>query len=84
MIFKALELQLAGRLDNYSDFGDSFNPRIGLTWEFLPGYDLKLLYSSAFRAPSFGNLYDFIFGNPDLKPETVDTYQESLVAFVVP
>lgn len=79
-ITKTVRLTTGGRYDDYSDFGDKFSPRIGLTWEFRKGYDLKLLYSSAFRAPSFGNLYDFIFGNPDLKPETVDTYQVSLGA----
>jgi len=51
-----------------------------LTWEFIKGYDLKLLYGRAFRAPSFLELYDPGFGNPDLEPEEVDTYQVSLGA----
>ena len=79
-----LHLTAGARYDDYSDFGDSFNPRVGLTWEFIKGYDLKLLYGSAFRAPSFLELYDAVAGNPDLDPEEVDTYQVSLGAEVTP
>jgi len=75
-----LRLTVGARYDDYSDFGDSFNPRAGLTWEFTKGYDLKLLYGHAFRAPSYYDLYDFGNGNPDLDPEEVDTFQVSLGA----
>jgi iron complex outermembrane receptor protein len=83
-ITEDLRLTMGARYDDYSDFGDSFNPRVGLTWEFIKGYDLKLLYGSAFRAPSFAELYDGLTGNPDLDPEEVDTYQVSLGAEVTP
>jgi len=57
---------------------------VGLTWAFAKGFDMKLLYGRAFRAPSFYELYTqnnpSILGNPDLKPETVDTYEISLGA----
>ncbi len=67
------------RLDEYSDFGTTVNPRAALVWE--PSYFLitKLLYGRAFRAPSFGELYVqnnlVIQGNPNLEPETIDTYE---------
>jgi iron complex outermembrane receptor protein len=77
-----IRLTAGARYDDYSDFGNSFNPRIGLTWEFRKGYDLKLLYGSAFRAPSFSELYDIVRGDPDLEPEKVTTYQVSLGAEV--
>jgi iron complex outermembrane receptor protein len=79
-----LRLTAGARYDDYSDFGDSFNPRVGLTWEFLKGYDLKLLYGSAFRAPCFNELYDILFNNPDLDPEEVDSYQVSVGAEFTP
>jgi iron complex outermembrane receptor protein len=66
------------RWDDYSDFGSEVSPRAGLTWEFKKGYDLKLLYGHAFRAPSFLELYNLRFANPDLDPETIDTYEISL------
>ncbi|MDY6863409.1 MAG: TonB-dependent receptor [Thermodesulfobacteriota bacterium] len=72
------------RYDRYSDFGGSLNPRAGLTWEFKKGYDLKMIYGHAFRAPSFHQLYNAnsptMAGNPDLDPEEVDTYEVSLGA----
>jgi len=77
-----LRLTLGGRYDNYSDFGDSFNPRAGLVWQFLKGFDTKILYGRAFRAPSFYELYSMnnpaFLGNPDLKPEIVDTLELSI------
>ncbi len=79
-----LRLTVGARYDHYSDFGGSFNPRAGLVWEFIEGYDLKLLYGRAFRAPSFYELYSqnnpALVGNPDLDPETVDTYEISFGA----
>ncbi|QTA91526.1 TonB-dependent receptor [Desulfonema magnum] len=74
-------LSIGGRYDDYSDFGDSFNPRVGLVWEIIKGLDMKLLYGRAFRAPSFHELYSqnnpAIWGNSDLDPETIDTYEVS-------
>ncbi len=77
-----LRVSAGARYDDYSDFGGSFNPRLGLRWEYLPDYDVKLLYGRAFRAPSFYELYSMnnpsLMGNPDLEPETIDTYELSL------
>lgn len=81
-----IRLTVGARYDDYSDFGSSFNPRVGLTWQFLEDFDLKLLYGRAFRAPTFQELYTqnnpAISGNPDLEPETVDTYEISLGAML--
>jgi iron complex outermembrane receptor protein len=75
-----LRLTLGARYDHYDDFGDHFSPRAGLTWEYMKGYDLKLLYGHAFRAPSFQEFYHPTSGNPDLDPEKIDTYEISLGA----
>jgi iron complex outermembrane receptor protein len=83
-ITDSFRLTLGARYDRYSDFGGSFNPRMGMTWEFIKGYNLKLIYGKAFRAPAFQELYNqnnpAVRGNPDLEPETVDTYEASLEA----
>ena len=71
-----IRLTAGVRYDRYSDFGSEVSPRVGLTWEYMRGYDLKLLYGHAFRAPTFNEIY-FSFG---LDPETVDTYEVSLGA----
>ncbi len=70
------------RFDYYSDIGETFNPRAALVWKFIENAHLKLLYGSAFRAPSFIELYNVNnpaeTGNPDLNPEKIDTYEVSI------
>jgi len=65
------------RYDSYSDFGGTTNPRAALVWNTSQNLTTKLLYGRAFRAPSFSELYSrnnpVVLGNPDLKPETIDT-----------
>ncbi len=67
------------RYDNYSDFGNTFNPRMALVWETRYNLTTKLLYGSAFRPPSFAEMYivnnPVIQGNPSLMPETMDTVE---------
>jgi outer membrane receptor protein involved in Fe transport len=72
------------RLDHYSDFGLSANPRAALL--FKPRNDLfiKALYGRAFNAPSFWQLYSatpqytVMAGKPNLKPERIDTLELQL------
>lgn len=77
-----LGLTIGIRHDHYSDFEGTTNPRIGLVWNFLDNATLKLLYGQAFRAPNFQELYNInntvLLGNPDLKPETIRTYEVGL------
>jgi iron complex outermembrane receptor protein len=77
-----LTLTAGVRYDYYSDFGDTLNPRASLVWEPLKNLDVKFLYGQAFRAPNFKELYDqnnaISLGNPNLKPEKIDTYEVAL------
>ncbi|EAR60919.1 TonB-dependent receptor [Oceanospirillum sp. MED92] len=72
-------LTLGGRLDHYSDFGSTFNPRAGVVWEPSPDFTGKLLYGEAFRAPSFSELYlknnPSGIGSSSLKPEQIKSYE---------
>ena len=67
------------RLDDYSDFGTTLNPRLALVWQTSYALTTKLLYGRAFRAPSFAELYNVnnptAIGNPSLDPETIDTVE---------
>lgn len=47
-----LDLSLAGRFDEYDDFGSTFNPKVGLTFRPLDSLILRGSWSTAFRAPS--------------------------------
>ena len=73
------ELTTGIRYDHYSDFGNTTNPRLGLVWEAYDDFVIKLLYGQAFRAPSLLELYSqnnaFIIGNPNLKPEKMETWE---------
>jgi iron complex outermembrane receptor protein len=54
---RELKVTAGGRLDDYSDFGQIFNPQFGLRW--LPYQDLALhaSFGRSFRAPSMYELY---------------------------
>ncbi len=47
-----LEMKLAGRYDDYDDFGDTFNPKVGITYRPFDSLVLRSSWSTAFRAPS--------------------------------
>lgn len=78
-LLKDWALTAGVRYDNYSDFGDTLNPRAALVWQSAYNLTSKLLYGRAFRAPSFAELYNInnpvALGNPNLKPETIDTLE---------
>ncbi|WP_246021575.1 TonB-dependent receptor plug domain-containing protein [Alteraurantiacibacter aquimixticola] len=50
-LFRSLTLSLSGRYDDYSDFGSTTNPKIGLTWGVADGVTLRGSYGTSFRAP---------------------------------
>lgn len=65
-----------GRLDDYSDFGSQLTPRVGLIFQPSEDTAIKLLYSQAFRAPTFLELNTTLeSGLRDLAPETLDSYE---------
>jgi iron complex outermembrane receptor protein len=73
-ITKTLEAQLAARYDDYSDFGDTFNPKIAFRWEPIQQLMFRTSYSTGFRAPS---LYDI--NAPRSKTFTSARYNDPLL-----
>ncbi len=53
---RRLELSLAGRHENYSDFGSSSNPKIGLVWSPVEPLVLRGTWGTSFRAPQLTDL----------------------------
>lgn len=51
-----LNLSLALRHENYSDFGSTTNPKIGVTYSPWTGLVLKGTYGTSFRAPTFSEV----------------------------
>jgi iron complex outermembrane receptor protein len=74
-----LALTAGLRYDDYSDFGGTTNPRLALVWGASENLTAKLLYGSAFRAPSFNEQFQknnpVSLGNPNLNPEQIDTLE---------
>jgi iron complex outermembrane receptor protein len=76
---KRVHLTVGARYDRYETFGGTFNPRAALVWSPGETTVLKLLYGTAFRAPSVYELY-YTAGeqykqNSDLQPEEIATYE---------
>lgn len=76
------------RHDDYSDFGDTTNPRATVSWR--PGnWFVRIGYGCGFKAPNFAEQYSSfkrasgnrvfdVIGNPDLEPEKSETYEAAL------
>lgn len=75
------------RLDEHSLSGTHFTPRLSLVQHLPKKQSIRLSYGSAFRNPTIvnsylysviplgGGLQSVTTGNPDLKPETVTSYE---------
>lgn len=50
-LIRSLTLSLSGRYDEYSDFGDTTNPKVGVNWSPMEGLGLRASYGQSFRAP---------------------------------
>jgi outer membrane receptor for ferrienterochelin and colicin len=48
----SLDMQVAGRLDDYTDFGADFNPKIALRWQAMDNLVFRGSWGTSFRAPS--------------------------------
>lgn len=76
-ISESVQGTLGVRYDHYNDFGSTFNPRLGVTWQTTPRFTTKLFLGTAFRAPSFADLYaqnnPSGMGNPELESESIRT-----------
>jgi len=53
----SLELDLAVRTSEYSDFGRTTNPKYAMKWRPVEELLVRASYSEGFRAPTFGELY---------------------------
>lgn len=70
----AHDAQINLRYDHYSDFGSASTGLIGYGYRITPSVRMTASYSTAFKAPTFNELYTqafapFYVGNPNLNPE---------------
>jgi outer membrane receptor protein involved in Fe transport len=85
-----LELSIAARYEDYSDFGSSTDPKVGLLWSPFAGLNFRSTYGTSFKAPLLvdldpiatssvfwfpvGGSLLLLGGNPDLMPEASTTW----------
>jgi outer membrane receptor protein involved in Fe transport len=67
--YRRLDISLAGRLDHYSDFGSTANPKLGLSWEFIPGLYFKGTFGASFQAPLLSQVHTPINVETQLFPD---------------
>ena len=66
------------RYDYNSEFKSIFTPRFALVFTPIKELNTKLLFGTAFRKPSIYELYDEFRGNPNLKPQKINTTEIEL------
>ena len=54
---RSFDVQLAGRMDHYSDFGEAWTPKVGIKYRPTDELVLRASYGQGFRAPSLQELY---------------------------
>lgn len=56
-VTQGLELQVAGRYDNYSDFGDTVNPKVAARLQASDSLMFRASWGTGFQAPIMQDLY---------------------------
>ena len=65
------DVTLAGRFDDYSDFGNAFSPKVSMRWSPLDSLTLRASYGQGFRAPPL----DILTQKPAFSAQTVSDPQ---------
>jgi iron complex outermembrane receptor protein len=80
--FRGMELQAAGRVDQFSDFGSTFNPKLAFRYKPINMLMFRGSWGTGFKAPALENLYgDLLLTFPQATdPVTGDSRQFSTIA----
>jgi iron complex outermembrane receptor protein len=76
-----LDLELALRWSNYTDFGTTRNPKIGFRFQQSPNWLVRATYAEGFRAPTLNELFQgasedqAFISDPCTQPQNVDKLQ---------
>lgn len=65
----ALDVSLAARAEDHSEFGSAFTGRAALSYRISNATILRASAGTGFRSPSLFELFSPSFGNPNLTPE---------------
>lgn len=73
-------LRLAGRGDDNEQFGEHATGSATYGWDFSSVHTITVSYGTAFKAPTFNELYYPGYGNPDLAPEESRSFEVGLTS----
>ena len=51
-LVRSLDFNVSGRVDKYSDFGNTQNPRVGANWGVFEGFTIRANWAKSFVAPA--------------------------------
>jgi iron complex outermembrane receptor protein len=82
-----VDVQIAGRAENYSDVGSVAKPKIAASWDIIPGIRLRASYDEGFRAPNLEQLNvsvvsrsntrtDYIACEADLRAKRISSFNQ--------
>jgi len=71
---RSLDIDIAGRHEDYSDFGGTSHPKVGVNWSPAEGWMVHASYGTSFRAPLLSELVG------PLRGVFVQTYSDPLAA----
>jgi iron complex outermembrane recepter protein len=57
-IFKPLEITVAGRIDDYTGFGSTFNPKVSAKFRPVDWLMFRGSYNTGFRVPTFNQIFN--------------------------
>jgi iron complex outermembrane receptor protein len=61
-LMQAVNMQVAGRFEHYSDFGNVSKPKLALAWDLNPFVRMRGSYSQGFKAPNLETTADYSYG----------------------
>lgn len=74
----AHHFKASARLDDNEQFGSEPTGDVAYGYDLMNNLTLRASYGTAFKAPSFNDLYFPGFGNPDLDPESSRSFEIGL------
>lgn len=73
--FAPVAIQASLRYDDNEAYGDEVTGSLALGYDLDNHHALRASFGTAFKAPSFNDLYWPESGNPELNPETSETFE---------
>jgi iron complex outermembrane recepter protein len=71
-VFDALQVTVAGRIDDYTGFGSTINPKVAVRFRPLDWLTFRGSYNTGFRVPTFNQIFNGVTQSPNPGNTLVD------------